>query len=498
VSKENAIDVGMAIETQSGGSFSRLILILCCAAMVIEGYDVQVLAYAAPAIIRDWQIEQAYFGPVFGAALFGYLLGATLLSGVSDKIGRKKVIVLGNIFFGLLTVASAFARNIEFLLALRFLAGLGLGASIPSSIALAVEYAPELHRSFRVSILFVGYTLGGALGGILTAPLIVNFGWQSAFLADGFASLAVAVLLFFMLPESARFLAVLGGRERELASIMRRLRPDLAVDASSRFTVAEHGAEPGMPVKYLFTDGRALITSLLWTAFITSLMGHYFLTSWLPTVLNSNGVPLGHAVVAGSLIQGGGALGSLIVGRLMDRLGMIAIVTAFMISIPFVVLIGAFGMPEYLLMLVIFISGMSLLGGQVGLNALAGTIYPTFVRSSGAGLALGIGRVGSILGPIIGGLLIGMKLSMPALFICAALPAACCALAVLGLRTVVLARRMARESSQIRLTKSAGRSCRSDSGGCLSNCGPPIGFGVAPRNSHQAAKNGVTESGCKG
>jgi AAHS family 4-hydroxybenzoate transporter-like MFS transporter len=98
VSKENPIDVGMAMENQSAGSFSFLILVLCCAAMVIEGYDVQVLAYAAPAIIRDWQIEQAYFGPVFGAALFGYLLGATLMSGVSDKIGRKKVIVLGNIF----------------------------------------------------------------------------------------------------------------------------------------------------------------------------------------------------------------------------------------------------------------------------------------------------------------------------------------------------------------------------------------------------------------
>jgi AAHS family 4-hydroxybenzoate transporter-like MFS transporter len=185
---ERAIDIGTAIETQSGTSFSRLILILCCAAMVIEGYDVQVLAYAAPAIIRDWKIEQALFGPVFGAALFGYLLGATLLSGVSDKIGRKKVIVLGNIFFGLLTVASAFAPNIEVLLGLRFFAGLGLGCSIPSSMALAVEYAPARHRSFRVSILFIGYTLGGAIGGILTAPLIVNFGWQSAFALDGLAS----------------------------------------------------------------------------------------------------------------------------------------------------------------------------------------------------------------------------------------------------------------------------------------------------------------------
>jgi MFS transporter, AAHS family, 4-hydroxybenzoate transporter len=439
VNQARSVDLGAAIESLSGGWFSQLVLTLCCAAMAIEGYDVQVLAYAAPAIIRDWKIEDAYFGPVFGAALFGYMLGATLLSGVSDKIGRKKVIVLGNIFFGMLTVASAFAPSISVLLALRFLAGLGLGCSIPSTIALAVEYAPEQHRSFRVSVLFVGYTLGAAVGGMLTAALIGTFGWQSAFFVGGFASLALAVALFFLLPESARFLAVVGGRDLEIAAIVRKLRPDLGVDASTGFKVGEHKVEPGMPVKHLFTDQRALITSLLWIAFITSLTGHHFLTSWLPTVLNRDGVPLAHAVVAGSLIQGGGALGSLIVGRLLDRLGMIAIVTAFIMSIPFVLLIGAFAMPEYLLMSVVFISGMCLLGGQIGLNALAGTIYPTFVRSTGAGWALGIGRIGSILGPIIGGVLIGMKLSMAALFICASIPAACCAVAVLALRSVMLA-----------------------------------------------------------
>src|SRR6202048_1408540 len=445
MNKAHTIDIGTAIETQSGSWFSRLILILCCAAMMIEGYDVQVLAHAPRAIIRDWKIEHAYFGPVFGAALFGYMLGATLLSGVSDKIGRKKVIVVGNIFFGLLTVASAFAPNINILLALRFLAGLGLGCSIPSAIALAVEYAPEQHRSFRVSILFVGDTLGEALGGILTAALIVNFGWRSAFLFGGFASLTLAVVLFCILPESARFLAVMGGRDREIAAIMQRLLPHSRIDASTRFTLAEHKVEPGMPVKHLFTEGRAAVTSLLWAAFITSLMGHHFLTSWLPTVLNANGVPLAHAVVAGSLIQGGGALGSLIVGRLLDRVGMISIVMAFIISIPFVVLIGAVAMPEYLLMTTVFISGMCLLGGQIGLNALAGTIYPTFVRSTGAGWALGIGRIGSILGPVVGGVLIGMKLSMPALFVCAAIPAACCAVAVFILRKAAFARESARE-----------------------------------------------------
>ena len=162
-----------------------LILAACAAAMVVEGYDVQVVAYAAPAIIREWQIDKALFGPVFGAALFGYFLGATLLSGISDKFGRKRVIVVANIFFGLLTIASGFAATIPVLIALRLVAGLGLGCSIPAAIALGVEYAPEHRRAFRVSLLFVGYTLGAAFGGIITAALITRFGWQSAFFSAG-------------------------------------------------------------------------------------------------------------------------------------------------------------------------------------------------------------------------------------------------------------------------------------------------------------------------
>jgi MFS transporter, AAHS family, 4-hydroxybenzoate transporter len=437
MARSDTIEVGEAIASQRGGGYSTLILVACCAAMIVEGYDVQVVAYAAPAIIRDWNIDKSLFGPVFGAALFGYMLGATLLSGISDKIGRKRVIVIGNTFFGVLTIASAFAPNIPVLLVLRFIAGLGLGCSIPSAMALGVEYAAEHRRAFRVSVLFVGYTLGAAFGGILTAALIVRFGWQSAFLFGGTVSLTLGCVLFWVMPESARFLALLGNKDREIATIIRRLRPDLPIDASTRFTVEEHRVEPGMPVRHLFTEGRAWITTLLWIAFITSLTGHHFMTSWLPTVLDSNGVPLAHAVVAGSLIQGGGAVGSLIFGRLLDRVGIIAIVAAFVLSTPFVVAIGAFHMPEYLLMATVFMAGLFLLGGQIGLNALSGTIYPTFVRSSGAGWALGIGRIGSILGPVIGGVLIGWRLSMPTLFICAAVPAVFAAVSVFLLSRII-------------------------------------------------------------
>jgi AAHS family 4-hydroxybenzoate transporter-like MFS transporter len=458
------IDVRTAIDGQHRGFYPMFVVAACAAAMVVEGYDSQVAAYAAPAIIRAWHIDRSLFGPVFAAALVGYLIGATLLSGLSDRLGRKRVIAFGNLFFGVLTLASAFATTIPVLLSLRFVAGLGLGCSIPAAIALGVEYAPEHRRAFRVSLLFVGYTVGAALGGLLTAVLMAQWGWQSAFLFGGGMSVALGLLLLVTLPESMRFLALRGGRNAEIARVLRRFRPDLPITPQTRFTVADHAAESGMLVRHLFTEGRGLVTILLWSAFICSLAAHYFLTSWLPTMLDASGIPLTHAVVAGSLIQVGGAAGSLIVGRLVDRIGMVAVVGAFVLSVPFVVLIGLAGMPEPLLMVVVTMAGLCLLGAQIGLNGLAGTIYPTFVRASGAGWALGVGRIGSILGPVVGGVLIGAKLSTPALFVCAAVPGALAAATVFVLQTVIGHQRTG-EARQARRVSYAGqaRAARPDS-----------------------------------
>ena len=428
------IDIRQAIEAQAGSRYATIILVACAATMIVEGYDAQVVAYAAPAMIRAWHIDRAAFGPVFGAALFGYMLGATVLSGLSDRFGRKRVIAAGNLCFGALTIASAFATTIPELLSLRFVAGLGLGCSIPAAIALAVEYSPEGRRAFRVSLLFVGYTIGAAAGGLLAAALMSQFGWQSAFLLGGALSLAVGAASLAVLPESARFLAARGTDARRIAAILRRLRPDLAVTDTTRFVLVEDKPEPGLPVAQLFANGRAWLTVLLWVAFVSSLGSHYFLTSWLPTVLDASGIPLTHAVAAGALIQAGGAFGSLGVGRLMDRLGVIAVVGSFLLAVPLIVLIGAAPVSEPVLMAIVFLAGLFLLGGQVGLNALASTIYPTAIRSSGAGWALGVGRLGSILGPLIGGVLIGAGLSSTALFACAAVPALLSAAALLALR----------------------------------------------------------------
>lgn len=435
------IDVGALIEGQKVIWFRASIIVWSCAIMFVEGYDMQVTAYAAPSIIRAWQINKAYFGPVFGFGLFGYMLGAMLLSNLADRIGRKKIIIGGALLFGVFTLAIAFATSLTALLVLRFIAGIGLGGSIPSVIALTVEYVPSRTRATIISVLFAGYTIGGTFGGVIAAKLIPAFGWPIVFYIGGIAPIVLAAILIFTLPESVSFLALKRDRSDRVAAILAKLRPDRTFDRDAQFVLREQ-EHSGLPVKHLFTEGRAAMTLLLWFAFVASLLGHHFLTSWLPTVLVGTGVPLAHAVIAGALLQGGGTVGGLIVCRLLDKRGIFAIAITFAIAAPLIVLIASAGTSDVLLMPLVFLTGLCSIGGQTGLQGISGTFYPTYIRSTGTGWANGVGRIGSILGPVLGGILISFGLSNSLLFSWAAVPALCCAgaLCLLGKRPEAVAR----------------------------------------------------------
>jgi MFS transporter, AAHS family, 4-hydroxybenzoate transporter len=434
------IDVANLIESRKIGVFQFIVIAWACAIMFIEGYDMQVVPFAAPAMIKAWHVNKAYFGPVFGFGLFGYMLGATLLSNLGDKFGRKKIIVAGGLLFGAFTLASAFSATLRELLVLRFIAGIGLGASIPSAIALAAEYAPSRARATTISILFIGYNLGSTAGGLLAAKFIPVFGWPVVFYVGGIVPILLSLSLIFALPESVRFLALQKGSRASVAAIVRRLAPDRTFDADTQFVLREENRS-GVPVKNLFTEGRAFMTLMLWLAFVSSLLGHTFLTSWLPTVLSGEGMSLSHAVMSGALLQFGGAFGSLLIGWLVDKRGIVTIAVAFALSAPLIIFIGSAHITDAVLMAAVFLTGIGMLGGQVGLNAMSGTIYPTFIRSTGAGWAFGVGRVGSILGPVIGGVLIGWGQPASLLFIYAAIPFLCCAGATYLLGRVPQARR---------------------------------------------------------
>src|ERR1700744_3113620 len=177
MTKAASIDVGALIEGQTLGRFQIGLMAWICTFMLIEGYDMQVVGYAAPAIIKAWHSDKAAFGVVFGAGLAGFMLGATVLGNFGDRFGRKRMIVAGSLLFGLFTLASAWADGLTSLLVLRTIAGVGLGGSIPNAIALVTEYSPLRERATRVGIMFIGYTVGSAVGGIIAAHLIPNWGW---------------------------------------------------------------------------------------------------------------------------------------------------------------------------------------------------------------------------------------------------------------------------------------------------------------------------------
>jgi MFS transporter, AAHS family, 4-hydroxybenzoate transporter len=436
------IDVGALIENSRLGWFHVSILLNTCMVMFIEGYDMQVTSYAAPAIIKAWHLTNAYFGPVFGFGLFGYLLGGTVLGHLGDRFGRKKVIIGGSLFFGLFTFAAAYATSLPGLLVFRFLAGVGIGASIPAAIALTVEYAPAHLKARIISLLFLGYTLGGTLGGFVAAKLIPAFGWSAVFKLGGFAPVILAAFVAFTLPESVRFLALRQDRLDRVRAILRKLSPESTIDDNADYVVVEERHQ-GLPVKHLFTEGRATVTALLWIAFASSLLGHYFLTSWLPTILAGAAVPLTYAIISGALLQGGGGIGGLLICWLSDKKSMLFIAVAFCVASPLIVLIPR-AHSSSLLMLA-FLVGFFLVGGQIGLNSIAGTIYPTDIRATGAGWALGIGRIGSILGPVLGGVLISAHLPLRLLFIYTGLVVLICAVTITILWKITQARRLSNE-----------------------------------------------------
>jgi MFS transporter, AAHS family, 4-hydroxybenzoate transporter len=428
--KGQTVDVATLIEDQKLGWLQYTIIFWLCVFMLLEGYDMQVIGFAAPAIIHGWHITKASFGPVISANVVGYIIGSLMLGTVGDRFGRKKVLICGTLVFGLFTVAAAFSTSLGQLLSLRVLAGIGLGGAVPTGIALAAEYTPHRMRATIIGLMFVGYTIGASLGGFIGALVIPAYGWPSVFLIGGLATFPLCLILAFVLPESIRFLALTERSPELIAALARKLRPGQDFPAGTQYVVTE-AKRLGLPVINLFRDGRAIMTTLLWVAYIASLAGHYFLTGWLPTVLSDAGLTIKQANVAGGLLQLGGGVGSILVGVLLDRAGIKVVVLSFLLAIPFVASLGIITGPGPLLYAVVTIAGCCVLGGQIGLNALSGISYPTSIRATGSGWALGVGRIGSIIGPIVGGVLITMGLSRSTLFMWSATPFLLSAVAML-------------------------------------------------------------------
>lgn len=431
MSSQHPINIPALIDANKISSTQVWILIMVGLTVVMDGFDVQAMGYVAPAIIKEWGVSKANLGPVFGAGLFGMLVGSLTLSVLADKIGRRPVLIWATVFFAVCMLATAQVTTIIGLQILRFVTGLGLGAIMPNAMALAGEFSPKRKKVTLMMLVSCGFTVGAVLGGLLSAVMIPALGWRSVFYLGGAFPLAMAVLMYFFVPESMQFLVIKGRKLESVADTLRRIDSSVRIDRDSRYVVPE-AKQGGAPMVDLFREGRAKATILLWVVNFMNLLNLYFLSNWLPTIANSAGLSTSTAVLVGTALQAGGVLGTVLMGPVIDRIGFFKVlVPSFAIAAFTIAMIGQSTVALPLLFLVVAVTGFCIIGGQPAVNALAATYYPTALRSTGVGWSLGIGRVGSIVGPVLGGELIRLNWSNSDIFLAMAVPTVISALMLL-------------------------------------------------------------------
>jgi MFS transporter, AAHS family, 4-hydroxybenzoate transporter len=420
----DVVDIAAIIDARPVGRFQVSVMVLLALCVVIDGFDVQSMGFVAPALMQAWHVSRIEMGPVFGAGLIGMLPGSLMMGPLADRIGRRPVLIGCSAFLGVCMLATAFASSLPQLLMLRFVTGVGLGGIMGNAIALAGEYSPARRRATLMMWVSCGFTGGAALGGVLTALLIPVHGWRSVFVVGGIVPIVIALAMVLMLPESMQFMVASGRGRQRLANVLRRIAPELSIHTGMRYVSAEP-PHSGSRVTALFADGRARVTLLQWGVNFMNLLNLFFLANWLPTIATDLGYDVAHAAVIGTTLQIGGVLGTLAMGPLIDRWGYFRVLGPcyLLASAAIVSMTSAASVSLLLLLAVVFISGFGIVGGQPANNSLSATLYPVTLRATGVGWSLGVGRAGSIVGPVVAGGLMQLHWNAQQLFCAAAVPA---------------------------------------------------------------------------
>ena len=423
----NTINITETIDNSQVRSFQIGVFVLCGLCLIMDGFDVQSWGFVAPALFTEWGTVSAA-GRVASMTLVGVMIGSLLFSMLADKVGRRPVLIGATLYFSALTLITARVANLDQLLIIRFFAGLGLGAIMPNAVALVGEYSPKRSRVTAMLVVSNGFTIGAAVAGFVATYLIPRFGWRSVFYFGG-------TVMFVALPESLQFLTLRKRGADVISRWLRRVDPAVEVAPGTQYVVNEVKKE-GVPIVALFHEGRATGTVLLWTMQFMNLINLYMLSTWLPTIARGMGLTATAALMIGTTFQTGGAIGSIVIGKPIDKWGFFGVLTGcFGLAAAMIALIGQPGLSVAMLFVVVFLAGWGIFAGQAGNNAVAAVYYPTTLRSTGVGAALGIGRIGSILGPSVAEYM-RPRYTTNQLFLVFAVPALLSAIAVLLLRVV--------------------------------------------------------------
>jgi MFS transporter, AAHS family, 4-hydroxybenzoate transporter len=407
-----------ALENQRIGALQLRVAALCTLIQICDGYDVNSIGWAVPSLIHAWHLPPPVFATAFVWSSIGIMVGALSSGPIGDRFGRRPLLLASLAIFGLASLSRAFAGSLGMLSILRFFTGLGIGGAFPGAATLAGDYAPRRLRATMIMASFTGAPIGGFVGGQIVALLLrQQFGWPTIFILGGAFPLALVLVMALWLPESPRFLAARANLAPRHRALLQRL--DIAPGPQDRQAI---DLARGNPIKMLFGEGYALQTILLWIIFFCSLLNLFLFGYWLPTVLNLIGMTPSQAVFASSLRDFGAIWAVLYLGLLIDRVGPErSLAFHYAIGAVFIALIALVAMPYAALLAVIFFSGMTIIGSQTGANATCGALYPARMRTSGLGWALGVGRLGGIAAPALGGYLLARGLAPTHIFLSACL-----------------------------------------------------------------------------
>jgi AAHS family 4-hydroxybenzoate transporter-like MFS transporter len=421
MSSPHIVNVDDLIDNQPLRAANILVLILLLFALLSDGFDLQVLSFAAGGLVREWGIERAALGPVFSANLVGMMVGAIGLGYVGDRIGRKRMVVGGTFLYGLACLSCLLASNVWELGALRFLTGVGLGGVLPNVIGLTAENTPRKWRAMITSLVVIGMTAGSSLPTIVARTLVPEYGWQALFWVGGIAPILIAILLAIALPESLTFLAARGLKRDVVTQRALQLDPSVQITPETRFVVrAQEQAERGL--SKLFIGPLRVTTPLLWVMFAGTLLSMFMLTSWLPLLLEDSGLSQPEAAGITGWLHIGGTLSAALTAFVLGRLGLFWVALLLSIGAVSAAVIATMGFNAGLLTPIVFAAGFGIIGCQTALNTSAAMIYPSAFRPTGVGAALSVGRIGSIIGPLVGGALIAAGIARQHMFYVPLLP----------------------------------------------------------------------------
>jgi AAHS family 4-hydroxybenzoate transporter-like MFS transporter len=403
-----------ALENQRIGGLQLRVAALCTLVQICDGYDLNAVAWAAPSLIHAWHLPPSAFTMAFLWSSIGILVGALSAGPIGDRFGRRPLLLSSLTIFGVASLLSASAGSVGMLSLWRFFTGIGIGGGFSGAAALTGDYAPHRLRATMIMATFTGAPIGGFVGGQIVAALLARFGWQVIFVLGGAFPLVLVLALALWLPESPRFIAARQNRSPRQTALLQRL------DISTQSGPLEQ--PQGNPVRMLFGKDYALQTLLLWTVYFCSLLNLFLFAYWMPTVLTMIGMTPTQAVFASSLRDCGGIFVVLYLGLAIDRIGPErTLALHYAAGAVFIAVIALVALPYAVLLIMTFLAGMTIIGSQTGANGACGKLYPARMRTTGLGWALGIGRLGGIAAPVLGGYLLALGFPPTQIFLAACL-----------------------------------------------------------------------------